>query len=273
MGLTQLPAPYHLDAWLGIVDTFLTKEGTWRKSLTVNNGFPATDKPLKQRCMQLIADLSDNEAFRLSLDELRYLPDQQFSESQWKTLSSIVKLLPAAVEKLKDIFRAQGVADFVEVAIAARRSLGDSDKLADPDDHLFEHILVDEFQDTSVSQYSLLQALTAKWKTGDGRTVFAVGDPMQSIYRFREAEVGLFLKTCREGIGDISMELIRLSANFRSDQGIVDWVNDSFPSVMQSGEDVTTGAIPFCPSDSINGLGIEPAVTLHPSIGRNDKRS
>lgn len=267
VGLTQLPDQSHLDAWLGIVDTLLTKEGTWRKSLSVKNGFPKTDIPFKQRCKQLIEDLEENEALRISLAELRHLPDQQFSESQWKILESMVKLLPKAVEKLKDIFRVRGVADFVEVAIAARRSLDDSNEFV----NRIEHILIDEFQDTSVSQYSLLKALTAKWKTGDGRTVFAVGDPMQSIYRFREAEVGLFLKTCREGIGDISMELIRLSANFRSDKGIVEWVNYSFPGVMPSEEDITTGAIPFCASDSVHGPGADRAVTLHPLIGRDDE--
>jgi ATP-dependent helicase/nuclease subunit A len=273
--LTELPVVDDLDAWLGIMDTLLAKTtGTWRKSINVNNGFPANEKLLKRRYTQLIADLAENEALRSSLDELRYLPDQQFSESQWKILASMVRILPAAVEKLKDIFRAQGVADFVEVAIAARRSLDNSKESANPvliTDDRIEHILIDEFQDTSVSQYSLLKALTAEWKTGDGRTVFVVGDPMQSIYRFREAEVGLFLKTCREGIVDIPMELIRLSANFRSDKGIVDWVNDAFPSVMPSEEDITTGAIPFCASDTVHGPGRVPAVTLHPFIGRDDE--
>jgi ATP-dependent exoDNAse (exonuclease V) beta subunit len=55
------------------------------------------------------------------------------------------------------------------------------------------HILLDEFQDTSQPQYELLQALTRGWSPGDGRTLFLVGDPMQSIYGFRQAEVRLFL--------------------------------------------------------------------------------
>ena len=63
------------------------------------------------------------------------------------------------------------------------------------------HILVDEFQDTSLAQFQLLQALTVGWERGDGRTLFVVGDPMQSIYRFRDAEVGLFLRARTAGIG------------------------------------------------------------------------
>jgi hypothetical protein len=52
--------------------------------------------------------------------------------------------------------------------------------------------LVDEFQDTSRDQYELLRTLTQDWSAGDGRTLFLVGDPMQSIYGFRNAEVGRF---------------------------------------------------------------------------------
>ena len=273
--LTELPGADNLDAWLGIMDTFLAKTtGTWRKSINVNNGFPATEKLLKKQCLQLIEDLAENEVFRSSLDELRHLPDLQFTEIQWNILESMVKLLPVAVENLKDVFRSRNAADFVEVSISARRSLDDQNGPSGSNhgmDRQIEHILVDEFQDTSVSQYSFLEALTAKWKNGDGRTVFAVGDPMQSIYRFREAEVGLFLKTCRGRIGDIDMELVRLSANFRSDKGIVDWVNDSFTDVMPEVENITTGAIPFCASDSIRAPKADPAVTLHPFIGRDDE--
>jgi ATP-dependent exoDNAse (exonuclease V) beta subunit len=93
---------------------------------------------------------------------------------------------------------------------------------------------------------------------------------MQSIYRFREAEVGLFLKACGGRIGNIDMELIRLSANFRSDKGVVDWVNESFPDIMPKVENITTGAIPFCDSVSIKDQGMDPAVILHPFIGRDD---
>ena len=55
---------------------------------------------------------------------------------------------------------------------------------------------------------------------------------MQSIYRFRQAEVGLFLKLQRHGLRNVALQPLTLSANFRSDPAVVAWVNASFPDVL-----------------------------------------
>src|SRR5205823_4529072 len=123
-------------------------------------------------------------------------------DSQWQALESILSLLNPAVAQLKLLFGETGKADFTEFVHGALQALGSVD---DPSDLLLSldrsvrHILVDEFQDTSLSQWELLARLTAGWEPGDGRTLFLVGDPMQSIYRFREANVALFLKAWDEG--------------------------------------------------------------------------
>ncbi len=64
------------------------------------------------------------------------------------------------------------------------------------------HLLVDEFQDTSRRQHQLLASLIAAWSDRTGRTCFAVGDPMQSIYFFREADAELFPR-----VRDIGLEI------------------------------------------------------------------
>ena len=84
--------------------------------------------------------------------------------------------------------------DFTGLSMAALRALGPEDSPTDLAlylDYRIGHILVDEYQDVSINQYELLEKLTAGWSMEDGHSLFLVGDPMQSIYRFREAEVGV----------------------------------------------------------------------------------
>ena len=117
-------------------------------------------------------------------------------------LSALFRVLPCAVIHLKETFAEHGAVDHAEMAQAALDALGEttnpSDVALSLGSHV-KHILVDEFQDTSVLQIELLTRLIAGWKTENGRTLFVVGDPMQSIYGFREAEVTLFQRV-REAV-------------------------------------------------------------------------
>ncbi|HEX9180531.1 MAG TPA: 3'-5' exonuclease, partial [Burkholderiales bacterium] len=177
------------------------------------------------------------------------------------------RLLPVAAAQLKLVFQARGQADFSEVAQAALQALGGEDNptdLALALDYRIRHLLVDEFQDTSLSQFELLRRLTAGWQPGDGRSLCCVGDPMQSIYRFREAEVALFLQAWHQGIGGLPLETLRLSTNFRSAAGIVDWVNAAFPGVMAQDEDADAGAVPYAPFTASRPGEEGAAVSVHP---------
>jgi ATP-dependent exoDNAse (exonuclease V) beta subunit len=202
----------------------------------------------------LYARLSGNESLRLALRSLLRMPPATYAPAQWEALEAILELLPLAAAELKALFAARGIADFTEVLQGAVRALGaaeDPTSLLLSLDRKVNHILVDEFQDTSLSQWELLTLLTAGWEQGemrgDGRTLFLVGDPMQSIYRFREAEVALFLKARREGLGSVRLEPITLSTNFRSQEGLVSFFNATFPKVFPGREDESSGAVPYSP--------------------------
>ena len=137
---------------------------------------------------------------------------QHYSDDQWEVLGAILRLLPRAVVQLKFVFQSRGQVDFTEVSQASLRALATDEgptDLALALDYRIRHLLIDEFQDTSISQYELVARLTAGWEPGDGRTLFAVGDPMQSIYRFREAEVGLFLRARAAGIAGVELQAYR----------------------------------------------------------------
>ena len=100
-------------------------------------------------------------------------------------------------------------------------------------DYRIRHVLVDEYQDTSPAQEQLLALLVAGWQAGDGHTLFCVGDPMQSIYAFREADVTLFLQAAEQGIGAVPLAPLRLGRNFRSSRAVVDWVNANFATLLR----------------------------------------
>jgi ATP-dependent exoDNAse (exonuclease V) beta subunit len=87
---------------------------------------------------------------------------------------------------------------------------------------------------------------------------------MQSIYRFREAEVGLFLRARTAGIAGIELEPIGLTANFRSQAGIVEWVNATFARVMPEREDVASGSVPYTASVATRAALPGAAVSVHP---------
>ncbi len=275
-----------LPAWLALADLLLTKTGSWRKVVNKNQGFPTSSNvqeksrlaAQKNRMHQLLQTLSvdhtNSAAIALSLHQLRSLPAAGYSESQWQILGAIVRLLPHATAMLWSVFSQHGQCDFTEIAEAASRALGHDDAptdLALALDYRISHLLVDEFQDTSFAQFELLEKLTRGWSEGDGRTLFLVGDPMQSIYRFREAEVSLFSRAWREGVGGVTLNPLTLNVNFRSEVGVVEWVNTTFQALMPTDEDTSTGAVPYSPSVAFAAISDDEmtgntAVTLHPCL-------
>ncbi len=274
-GLTKLPAADEagIAGWTGVVELLMTKAGDWRKTVNVSHGFPpgkdkesrARAQHFKERHAALVAELAAVEALGDALALLRVLPPVRYSEAQWEVLGAIARLLPRAVAELKLVFAANAQVDFVEIAQGALTALGTEEAPTDlllSLDYRIRHILVDEFQDTSFTQFDLLERLTAGWQPDDGRTLFVVGDPMQSIYRFREAEVGLFLRARRQGIGAVRLEPLTLSANFRSQADIVAWVNSAFSLIMPRVESVTAGAVPYARSDAVHAARPD-AVQVH----------
>lgn len=257
-----------LPVWLGLAEMFLTRSGTRRKRLSIKEGFPATaaGRDAKVR----LADVELDAAAVDSLHALRSLPLPRFEETQWEILNALMRLLPLAVDQLRRVFQEEGCVDFTEIAIGARTALGTDSAptdLAHALDCQIRHLLIDEFQDTSQSQYDLLCRLIRDWQPGDGRTLFLVGDPMQSIYGFREAEVGLFLQARTNGIGAIGLTPLTLSVNFRSFPAIVGWVNGALSEAFPDTENVLTGAVTYEEAVAFKAGNPDSAVRIHPFLG------
>ena len=261
-----------LPSWVGIAEMFLTGQGSRRQVLNVNHGFPPTDdgRDAKERLARI--DLDPETAG--SLHALRSLPDPRFDERQWNVLNALMLLLPVAVEQLRLVFQEEGCVDFTEIGIGARAALGPDEAptdLARSLDDRIMHLLIDEFQDTSQSQYGLLTRLIRDWRPEDGRTLFLVGDPMQSIYGFREAEVGLFLQARKHGIGAVRPVPLALSVNFRSHPRVVDWVNRVLREAFPPGEDFLSGAVTYEPSMAFKSDHPESCVRFHPFLARDQE--
>ncbi|HEX6929926.1 MAG TPA: UvrD-helicase domain-containing protein [Gammaproteobacteria bacterium] len=269
-----------LPAWQRFAKFLLTEKGELRKpgGLNVKAGFPKskekgiTPEEAHARDAHKVAMkdvLGAVEAHPVAIGLLRrvmQLPAVHYTDAQWQLLDALNTLMLHAVLALQEIFRDEGEVDFPELAIRAREALGDADDPTDLAlrlDHRIRHLLVDEFQDTSHSQIDLLLRLTREWQPGDGRSLFLVGDPMQSIYQFREAEVGHFLSVRDAGLGELELHSLRLSANFRSQENIVAWVNEAFGRLFPEQDDVAMGAIAFEPSQAVKPALPGPAVQVH----------
>ncbi len=279
LGIEELPRAEieMVPAWRGIFALLMTKKGTVRSTVNALSGFPPAAgtrsvpeqerrEEHKDRMLVVLEKIAGNRELVTALQRIELLPDEALSIRQWKLVQSFIDLLPRAAAELKVVFQERGVVDFTEMAHAARRAIGYPDAYTDLAlklDYRIHHILVDEFQDTSVTQVELLKGLTAGWEPGDGRTLFLVGDPMQSIYRFRQAEVGLFLFVEQNGIGAIKPEPVTLRKNFRSQQGIVDWVNRVFPHVFPRNSDISSGAIVYEASEATLPRLDGDAVSVH----------
>jgi len=132
--------------------------------------------------------------------------------------------------------RRDGGLEFHDLLVLARNLLRTEAAARDALHGRYTHLLLDEFQDTDPIQIELATRIAAavaaapteRWSehdTTDG-SLFFVGDPKQSIYRFRRADIALFLEARdRFGSGD---GLARLTTNFRTVEPVLDWVNAFF---------------------------------------------
>ena len=254
-----------IERWLALVHLLFTKDGNWRKGFTpAYLGFNISYQD-RAALKDLVERLQGDELAE-SLKSIRSLPPTRFPEEQWRVAKALFRLLRQALAHLKVLFAETGRCDFSELAVAACDALGAEDGVADlsrsPGARL-THLLVDEMQDTSSSQYTLLERLTRSWD-GHSQTLFLVGDPKQSIYLFRQARVERFLRTVAERrLGDVPLEPLRLTANFRSQGALVEAFNEAFeqlfppaPIVAQAlGEELE---VPFVRADAIRSASAHP---------------
>ena len=268
------PEKAALESWRWLANVLLVKDRSkvsFRKRLDKNCGFPPEVKAEKSALMAIFESMSKETQVLRHLDELRRLPVVTPNDASWQLVLHLSHLLPILAAHLLLVFRQYGKVDHTHVALAAEDALGGDDSPTDLAlrlDYQLEHILVDEFQDTSAPQFRLLEKLTRGWAEHNEagaaqRTLFIVGDGMQSIYRFRDANVGLFLQARQQGIGGVGLDDVALTRNFRSQAGIVDWVNHIFSALLPKEDDVARGLVRHSKAEAVHAPLCGNAVETH----------
>ncbi len=281
--LDQFPVPVAADLplWRRLRDLLLTAGGTWRAAVDARMGFPAQAGEANLRrdtLKELIAELRGIEGLETRLAELSYLPEIGDDNPSWQLVLHLSRVLPLLAANLLVVFQQQGLVDHGQVAMSALEALGDDERptdLAMRLDYAIDHILVDEFQDTAINQYELVRRLTRGWREfnesqpDNPRTLFIVGDGMQSIYGFRDANVSLFLQARDQGFNGLRLASLQLTSNFRSQAGLVEWVNETFQSAFPQEDDVARGRIAFSPARAIKSATAAPPVLMQSFVGED----
>ena len=160
-------------------------------------------------------------------------------------LHRLLRALTDFVTWHADRRRAAGKLSFDDLLLYARNLIRDHPRARQHFRRRFKTLLIDEFQDTDPLQSELVLLLAAAEDTDDWRAaqpapgkLFVVGDPKQSIYRFRRADIRIYQQVQRifeqAAKDDAGAAVERLGVNFRSRPDLVGWANDAFPQILHT---------------------------------------
>ena len=184
------------------------------------------------------------------LGELHQQANEEIQHARLAVLMPILEDLRQLVVKYAAKRRSEGRAEFHDLLVWARELLSDNPQVRDHFRDRYTHLLIDEAQDTDPIQAEIAMLLAEPKKDAQGSNqdesppwdqispepgkLFVVGDPKQSIYRFRRADVGqmLRLQSSMERSGGRTVKLVQ---NFRSQEPVVGWVNRLFEQWMEEG--------------------------------------
>jgi ATP-dependent helicase/nuclease subunit A len=196
-----------------------------------------------------------------SLEEVRALLKEaqgRLEAGRQSLGESIVVPLVNAVSKMVLEYarkrRNEGLLEFQDLLVLSCELLDENEEARKYFQSRYTHVLIDEFQDTDPLQLKLAMRLADR-SNGTGKptpgALFVVGDGKQSIYRFRRADL-----TQLQGlIGSLGAERLSLTGNYRSDPGILNWVNAVFEPWMngpdgQANDPNQADYVPFEPGRS-----------------------
>ncbi|RQD74208.1 MAG: hypothetical protein D5R97_08190 [Candidatus Syntrophonatronum acetioxidans] len=172
---------------------------------------------------------------------------QDFRENQVKPAlkawlkyrhAHLLNFLLPATRQYQERRRRENKLNFQDLLMITAKLLKNNPEVRDYFQNRYTHLLVDEFQDTDPIQAEIMLYLTGEdLRQGDWTrlvprpgSLFVVGDPKQSIYRFRRADIDTYIRV-KEIMEKTGGEVLYLTSNFRSLSDIIDWTNQVFPEL------------------------------------------
>lgn len=258
-----------LDEWQNLTGFLLTIRGSLRKKVNKGHGFQAKTAE-KEQMESLLKDFAaahkpQADGHPSEMGEFLYYLNcslswnKHYAEQEIRQAEVAADLFKMAAAELLKIFKAQAKCDYTEIMLAALQIMEQRHApslLAEWLGYQLRHILVDEFQDTSTGQLRLLESLCHSWDAASNNTLFLVGDPMQSIYAFRQADVRIFNRLWEERrLGQVPLQQVVLSRNFRSQEPLVNWCNVNFRTIFPPVADNLLDAVVHTPAQAVREGG------------------
>jgi ATP-dependent exoDNAse (exonuclease V) beta subunit len=181
--------------------------------------------------------LDARDRLMLALDDFQLRADADLA-------ALLQEELMACVDRYEELKTREGALDFLDLLVRARQLVKTNSEVRAHFQGRFHRLFIDEFQDTDPLQAELLLLLAADdpaetdWQrvTPVAGKLFIVGDPKQSIYRFRRADVEIYRRVC-EMLADRGATRVELTRSFRSTPNIQKLVNAAFEPVMDGDRD------------------------------------
>nr|WP_242480375.1 UvrD-helicase domain-containing protein [Rhodovibrio sodomensis] len=188
---------------------------------------------------------------------------EAFAEKAARVLNHrFMQAMQTLVERYEAYKSDAALMDFDDLLFGARALLRDHPEVRDALARRYRVVLVDEFQDTDPVQAEILwrlceaeprQPADRPWtdRQPEPGRLFLVGDPKQAIYRFRGADVGCYMQA-RSALHASAGDQVSIQANFRSQQGLIEWVNGTFDAALSAEDQPGFEALSWTKADGSN---------------------
>jgi ATP-dependent helicase/nuclease subunit A len=224
-----------------MAETFHVRWPAWRETIAACDGWwndtvTETAKQIWEACKyQGRVPKSYELTLPPFLEQFRTWANAMCSPAYLELAEAVVHFLRTLESTYQTLKRKRHALDFTDLQITAVRLLAQP-KIRDKVTAKIRYVMVDEFQDTNHMQARLVRYLAERAK------LFIVGDAKQSIYAFRQADVGVFLELQKEIRTDRQGETLELRHNFRTVSPIIDFVNRFFAALMPAVESGADGS-------------------------------